>query len=169
MTITEQNKLIAEFMGAKIKSLPKNRFIPPIIESEFNEDELVAVYPDKSPSRNFDEPPISKLLYHSSWNWLMPVVEKIESTTVLMNVDVNEGLEDFEPEIREEEWQFSVTIENCQCMINQDVLPQYYGTDTDFLKTYDCRNEGRITKLEATYLAVIEFIQWYNENKQQHP
>lgn len=140
----ESNKLIAEFMGV-------------LVTGQNLRNELVGQIAGKL---------TGPLNYHKDWNLLMPVVEKIEDTTVTMNVDTNEGLNDFEPDFREENWQFLVTIENTQCMIGQDVLPQYYGTDRDFLKTYDCRNEGKTTKLQATYSTVVQFIQWYNNQKE---
>ena len=53
--IIEGNKLIAEFMGIKI------------IQSRYgcNHPLVTCPYPD-----------YSNLKYHSSWDWLMPVVEK---------------------------------------------------------------------------------------------
>ncbi len=93
-------------------------------------------------------------MYDKSWDWLMSVVEKIENTTVKgttwTSIDDKAKVE----------WQFSVEIINVQCMIHRDCLPQYYGTNEDFLKLYDCRN---MSKIQATWLAVIEFINWYNK------
>ena len=53
------NKLIAEFMGISIDG-----------EFAYIEDE-------GSPLE--EVMPINKLNYHTSWDWLMPVIEKIES------------------------------------------------------------------------------------------
>ncbi len=54
----ENNKLIAEFMGLEVLYRPNsNGFI------EISDTELCDV---------------DDLIYHTSWNWLMPVVEKIE-------------------------------------------------------------------------------------------
>jgi hypothetical protein len=159
--ITKNNAMIARFMGRKFKAYRDN--------SSFNIDfdtyeECMQYIKDKNLKDYYPE--LGWRLgcgsYHESWDALMPVVEKIEATTVLLQIDQNDDPE-FEPDIREEEWQFSVEIVNSQCMINQDVLPQFYGTDTDFLKTYDCRYEGTITKIEAVYRAVIQFITWYNQ------
>jgi len=69
---------------------------------------------------------LNDLKYHTSWDWLMPVVEKIESlsgTTVL--------------------------IKRIGCEIIM------YG------KTISKQTSD--TKIEAVWLAVIEFIKWYNE------
>jgi len=61
---TENNKLIAEFMGAIVGK----KFVAfPNIKLE---DNLGMI----SNNRSFED-----LHYHSSWDWLMSVVEKIES------------------------------------------------------------------------------------------
>lgn len=93
------------------------------------------------------------LQYHRDWSELMGVIEKIESTPV--NGYTWTCIENKAPV----EFWFTFEIKGTQCMVCRDVLPQYYGTDEDFLKLYDCRN---ISKIDATYLAVVKFIQWYN-------
>ncbi len=94
-----------------------------------------------------------EMKYHSSWDWLMPVVSKIES---ISQKDTIELRDNHNTNI---EWQFSVEIQNNQCMIHRDCTPQYYGTETDFLKRYDCRNTSKIL---SVYESVVEFIKWYN-------
>ena len=63
------NKLIAEFMGLKDGD---KYFSPPLEEAE-SIGLGMYVYPDE-------------MRYHASWDWLMPVIEKIE----------NEGLDPHE-------------------------------------------------------------------------
>ena len=60
MNTTENNKLIAEFMGAK--EVRKDNF--------------------KFPNRTGLPLQIGTINYHSDWNWLMEVVEKIESLEI---------------------------------------------------------------------------------------
>jgi len=57
MNTTENNKIIAEFMGAKLTK------------------DLQIVYPIYEGDSSY----VKNLKYHSDWNWLMEVVEKIES------------------------------------------------------------------------------------------
>lgn len=64
MTTIEGNKLIAEFMGAIIAPLP------------FGPD-YMRMTGDKPFSSLMWTCSLSELEYHSSWDWLMPVVEKI--------------------------------------------------------------------------------------------
>jgi len=59
--ILEGNKLIAKFMGAEIDE---------------NFARFLNYSNDSVSGRGYH---IFELLYHSSWDWLMPVVEKIES------------------------------------------------------------------------------------------
>lgn len=75
--ITENNKIIAEFMG-----------LIPILESDF----LGYNYPYKEDSEEF------KLLciydqakYSSDWNWLMEVVEKIENLKETFSFEIKKG------------------------------------------------------------------------------
>ena len=109
---TENNKIIAEFMWWKEQ---EEDFM-------FNPKTSGSIY-------------IKSLLFHKDWNWLMEVVEKIES-------------------IKIETYKVRVDIYfNC-CQINPthwEQLISIYG--------------NKETKIEAVYNACIEFIKWYNENK----
>ena len=64
--IIENNRLIAEFMGWVLT----NGF-----EGDIRYNVPKKVFTD--PRLCYIEP--ARMLYHSSWDWLMPVVEKIES------------------------------------------------------------------------------------------
>tara|TARA_R110000822_G_scaffold302368_1_gene426546 strand:- start:321 stop:662 length:342 start_codon:yes stop_codon:yes gene_type:complete len=61
MNTQENNRLIAEFMGWDVKR-------PSTIPSNLHLSNL-----------ELDNGEIFEPLFHSSWDWLMPVVEKIES------------------------------------------------------------------------------------------
>lgn len=76
------------------------------------------------------------LKYHSSWDWLTPVIEKIESLNVSTEIAYRQGLK----------------------------------AHVCTLLSYDPNVELSITemgksKIEITYLAVVEFIKWYNKSK----
>ena len=64
--IIENNKLIAEFMGAKM-----------VVEN-YNGINIIE-FPDKSTKD------LRELKYHLSWDWLMQVVEKIENLQEITN------------------------------------------------------------------------------------
>lgn len=76
--------------------------------------------------------------YHSSWNELMPVVEKIE------NIGST-----------------SVNFHKTGCMIQ----PVVYDIKTDSLKWHDPITRFAKTKIEAVWLAVVEFINWWNSQQ----
>jgi hypothetical protein len=73
--------------------------------------------------------------YHSSWDWLMPIIEKIE---------------DFRDENSCSIYNF--TIEQCFVEVIEN-------RTSDTVLECDGMN-----KLDASYDAVVEFIKWYNEN-----
>ena len=58
-TIEENNRLIAEFMGFEIIDRPYGNGFVTLSETEICD--------------------VDDLLYHTSWDWLMPVVDKINS------------------------------------------------------------------------------------------
>lgn len=64
---------------------------------------------------------VETLKYHSSWDWLMPVVEKIEKTFAYVNIK--------------------------GCAVNISTIIETSAP----------------TKIEATWIAVVMFIKWYNE------
>ena len=95
--IIEGNKDIAEFMGV-LRYRPDADFI------ELNESDLCELIDAE---------------YHSSWNWLMPVVKRI--LIIASEMDEME--------------RYHVVIDN---------MPD----------------------VQAVWLAVVEFIKWYNANKE---
>ena len=99
---TENNKIIAEFMGYAI------------IDKEGNHKDI-------------------DYKYHSSWDWLMKVVEKIEQ----------EGA--------------SVIIGRFFCEIK-------YENPLNQKQNYSLRLACGI-KINAVYEATLDFIKWYNKNK----
>lgn len=105
-TIEEKNRMIAEFMGVKVSYVDNDKVA--IIDGKWVD--------------------FCDLEYHTSWEWLMPVVEKIESYD--MNVKIHTSYT-------------SIHFKRKQCIVDVD---------------------GRI-KIENTYSAVVQFIEWYNENK----
>lgn len=81
--------------------------------------------------------------YHTSWDWLMPVVRKIESLNfeidgVITSADVH------------------IVYGDCR-IVDEDGngLFEFYSHSTD---------SG--DKLGATYKAVVEYIKWYNNKTQ---
>ena len=140
----EDNKLIAEFMGFKLPDVNN----PDSLYSKDIKRKGTTIL-DMSTGRRFhtmvDDKVLfdgDELMFHKSWDWLMTVVEKIE--TIERTV---------------------ASITHNQCAI----IDENYA---DLSKPKECREirfeeiweEGN-TKLEATYKAVIEFIKWYNTNK----
>ena len=107
----EDNKLIADFMGSKVTT--NNYFVNGMYQTLKDEE----------------------LKYNSDWNWLMEVVEKIESLT-----DINSN--------------------GCFMVLESIGFNAKFIFDdgTRILKD----NKGE-SKIEAVYNACIEFIKWYNE------
>ena len=75
-------------------------------------------------------------IYHLSYDWLMPVVENIEETTP-----------------------YKVNILECECEIYSMVSDGFITHKNSVI------DKSRDTKIEAVYEAIVEFINWYNENK----
>lgn len=109
------NELIAEFMGDRGKILRDPKWIPG--------DELVY------------------LRYHLSWDWLIPVVEKIESDLI------------------HPQFSFAVHIGKTACDIVCVMRPSGIDPPEDIVVyKYQCDFD----KIEMLYKAVVLFIKWYN-------
>jgi len=122
----ENNKLIAEFM--EINANPMY-YIPN--HPELREDKEHA--PHFYLEHYFEG---EELKYHTSWDWLMPVVEKIEL----------------------------VMLENDNS-INVTIGSSLYCTIQDSHMEVIELNTCEPTKILTVYKAVVEFINWYNKNK----
>ena len=79
MKTTEENRLIAEFMGYEFK-LVKNPTIDVDGVSHIKDEATVI-----DGKLYFD----NNLRYQSSWDWLMPVLKKIDESEVELNEDSN--------------------------------------------------------------------------------
>lgn len=112
----ENNKLIAEFM-----QLP----------SQGMGDGLHRLYEDPFSGEYTED-----LKYHCSWDWLMPVVEKIENISCKRQT-------------------FTIDICAHHCQING------YGSivNNDII----IHNDVITSKIDAIYLIVVNFIRWYNQ------
>lgn len=121
--IIERNKLIAEFMDKRVL--------------------------DKYPRHNAGTPEAdlsyylsSKMKFHTSWDWIMPVVEKIENLWI------------------------SGARPICKIEVYQVQICHTVGyQNTDFTTNKGYNGEGKNKKINL-WLAVIDFIKWYNtQNK----
>ena len=113
MKTIENNKIIAEFLSVKIhpcETIENFKFLP------IEERGLYNGY--------F----IDELKYHEDWNWLMEVVEKIES--LVYRIEIVKHI-------------CRIYLSNKETIIISENTP----------------------KIEAVYIACVEFIKWYNENK----
>ena len=136
--IKNNNKLIAEFMGWK---QDESGFYPPKQIKIINEFQVQDDCENCFGSYVGDLP---LYVYHISWDWLMPVVEKIESIQLPSPSMIP----------------VRVKISGTSCSI-------FKGTWNDdkegFISKYFQEDE-KGEKIQSTYDAVVEFIEWYNKN-----
>lgn len=131
-SIIENNKLIAEFMGAVAIGAYENKEQGTTHIMEYPKTEKGIKY---APTNCLNHS-TGAMHYHDDWNWLMGVINRIE--------DISDDLG---------QSRFNVQIEQCFCCI----LDQKTSEDI-------CELDGD-TKIEVTYNAVIEFIKFWNKNK----
>lgn len=111
-----------------------------------SDNELIAefmgwVWPRDPDHKRYE---ITSLKYHVSWDWLMPVVEKISKIT-------------FKWETKHESGTDSYYLRTFG-MLDEE-------TGRVMVRINNCALHTAPTLIEATYKAVVEFIKWYNENK----
>lgn len=137
----ENNKIIAEFMGLNKTKMFFNLKTGNYVKKETDDCDIKVV--DVYLKNN---KPIVNFYYHSDWNWLMEVVEKIESIK-----DSYHG-------------RFGVYISSNSCTIQSTNFrpdkpipnpPHYYD------------NIVLNTKIESVYYSVINFINFYNKQKEE--
>jgi hypothetical protein len=155
--IVESNKLIAEFMGF--------RYIP---FSETDRSIIPGWHKSGTEGGVRDLPPFHRkttdgylcrrhrdLRYYNSWDWLMPVVEKIES------LDLGELSLEFKLEGRSSYlcvFDF-IQAKNYKGAISLELdSDKYKGERIADPSTWRC-------KLNNAYLTVVKFIKWYNKKK----
>lgn len=127
LSVAEGNKIIAEFMGAK--------YIPDWTTPIYQTPSPTFDFEDKRPSRHASRYWID-LEYHISWDWLMPVVEKI--------CDIGP---------------FDINIHSWTCEFTDE---SKVHTKLICRSMYP---DKRLPMITIIYETVISFIQWYNENK----
>lgn len=115
MKIEEKNKLIAEFMGGYLN-----------MDSVQSSNEWI--FPDFH---------TNELLYHSSWDWLMPVIEKA-------NKICNEKGQDLSNRSREQKH-----------LSNQLDNPLHW-------KSWSYHYIGLSTDINMVYKKTVDFIEWHN-------
>jgi hypothetical protein len=87
------------------------------------------------------------LEYHKSWDWLMSVVEKIESLDLT-------------------KWYDTDNFSNCSVNIEHSSCYIWLNLNYDPGKRVVAIHNGTYeTKIETVYNAILEFIKWYNEHK----
>jgi hypothetical protein len=117
----ENNKLIAEFMGELVVPSQGIYLIPNTMNLIHN-DELTHL-----------QFVVNDLKYHKSWDWLMPVVEKINVM---------------------DSYRFTVTIMSSDTQI-------YDNENCEDAVNITCEFNCDET-IKSVYKAVVEFIKWYN-------
>lgn len=124
--IINGNKLIARFMGWEDSPYPN---LPNKMYRD-EADEQIGIH-------------IDHLAYHTSWDWLMPVVEKIST--------IHYGWDKIEN-----------PFDDC-------VYPRTFGMLDAEGKPMVRFNSSQVftadTLIEVTYMAVVDFIKWYNNEK----
>lgn len=131
--IIEGNKLIAEFMGGK--------YIQEYDEWNFHLTDFGYKI------GNGEE---KALKFNSSWDWLMPVVEKIEQTKPFYSVS-NEAKFWYDDE--------TDTVDKSRLQYVTIISDSMYRILINSANYYPERSDKKI----ATWVAVVEFIKWYNK------
>ena len=137
MDIINNNKLIASFMGARITKFPDNTEG----HTFWNEDETPGrsgSFPDGSTSYfNYE------CGYNTEWNWLMTVIDKIESIP-FANLRY-----------------YSIKFHN-NAVEHKQYVSYFTKTDNQYDHIVESYSSDRFT---ASYNSVVDIIKWYNKHK----
>ena len=105
----------------------------------------------------FSELPIEKYprKFHYSWDWLMPVIEKIDKLywrgfPILVNIGSSGAI---------------ISINKSSACGAKYVGESEISNTLNFNYFNDYDGAIKITKMEAVYEAVVTFIKWYNQNQ----
>jgi hypothetical protein len=127
------NSLIAEFM--EVSNALSRYYYLPMFGHYYNS------YGNIEYTDTFNE---EELKYHSSWDWIMPVVEKIERLCT-------------------KERPIDVRIQGG--MVGVYVfIPNSTPTEYEYIYQENGYSEND-SKIESVWLAMIAFIKWYNQNQ----
>lgn len=134
----DNNRLIAEFMGVELvdTNFPSDGYWFDLMSPMFDNSNYTE-WADMNEGKI--RVPISALCYNDSWDWLMPVVEKIESLELNGNY-------------------FFIEISK------EKVHIKYFRDGEEFDNIF-CYYYNSRSKFDTVYIAVVEFIKWYNEQK----
>ena len=78
---TENNKLIAEFMG----------YFPQDIVSKNGYLGWWSSPSNNFPNHDYKQIMFGAMLFHTSWDWLMPVIKKIQEDFIELDCDIFDG------------------------------------------------------------------------------
>lgn len=139
--------MIAEFMGCELKEqeFPKGHF------QKLWRCEIVNPLRDYIEANQEDQ-----LYFHSDWNWLMTVLMKIESLQ-----------EPTPPKMDKDQicltYQLGCVLNKwCKITFTNRKLSEWKDKHKSIpCDTYTFSESGK-TILEATYLTIVKFIDWYN-------
>lgn len=140
------NELIAQFMGAERREGPR----------AFNPDQTIVQWIIKGNPYNQHRDDVKhwyqpvELKYHESFDWLMPVVEKIAK------IETNDKVYNGEDSYFDSYFPRTFAMINCETrefMVRLNRNPLHQSTSL----------------IEASYKAVVEFIKWYNQQQNDGP
>lgn len=142
-TITEGNKLIAEFMGFIPRTDLHTKgalFMQRPITGDATHSPCYIVDKKEDPEDEFNE-----LQYHKDFSWIMSAVDKIASMGLHFNIQIN--------------------IRSCESWID------WLGCENEhldlFRKFYNAKfmPHDEKDKIESVYKTVLQFVNFYNEYK----
>ncbi len=128
--IIDGSKLISEFIAANQYKGEYDLFSTTTLMDVFSN-----ISAEDADAKHYFTP--NEMQFHKSWDWLMPVVEKIE--------DFHNGIE-------------------YQVVIYEDEVEIIKKGNTHWQTIINISADGS-GKLQNTYKAVVEFIKWFNEHK----
>ena len=146
-TVTENNRLIAEFMG----------YFPQDIVNEQGWRGWWSS-PNKFPNHESNQIMFDAMVFNKNWDWLMSVVERIEELGFNFQ---NEGRNDGMWKQLRKGGNKNMSLINISRGFNnvKEVTSGITKPNSICLVYYDNPSE----KKEAIYKAVVQFIEWYNE------
>lgn len=129
---TKENKLIAKFMGWECRT---RKNYEDNIKVLYKPNGSIFRYSGYGYLRN-KTPWDAPFQFHKSWDWLMPVVEKIENADCVSHIG----------------WTIDLGLFVIEVETNEEI------------RTLES-NKNHETNIQCVYNAVVKFIKWYNKKQ----